>query len=264
MPVAPAQHGEVETAVLEGTRTTRVYQIPVPGLLEELVAQLRAQLADAGYVIVLDCVTRGCGGYDFLQAVSTVPPPEMVVDLGRFGFLSTRMEATGEVVTLTVSVAGDTGYVQVTTLVPAEISELARTPFAEQTVSEQADEPRGAFFDGRGAVVLEGLKFETGGVTLSQSEYPGLVQLAAFLLETPDARVTLVGHTDAEGALAPNIALSRARAEAVRVRLVEGFGVNPGQLQADGVGFLAPRASNITAAGRLMNRRVEAVLTTPE
>ncbi|MDP3861185.1 MAG: OmpA family protein, partial [Phaeovulum sp.] len=32
-------------------------------------------------------------------------------------------------------------------------------------------------------------------------------------------------------------------------------------ISAEGAGWLAPRASNLTAAGRALNRRVEVVLT---
>jgi OOP family OmpA-OmpF porin len=62
------------------------------------------------------------------------------------------------------------------------------------------------------------------------------------------------------GTLENNIALSRARAEAVRQHLVEALGVDPAQVSATGIGYLAPRATNATAAGREANRRVEAVL----
>ena len=47
-------------------------------------------------------------------------------------------------------------------------------------------------------------------------------------------------------------------------RLVEGHGVPRAQLEADGVGYLAPIASNLSEAGRQANRRVEAVLLTTQ
>ncbi len=69
-----------------------------------------------------------------------------------------------------------------------------------------------------------------------------------------------MGHTDAVGNLETNIALSRARAEAVRLYLIERLDVDPGQVSATGIGYLAPRATNETEDGRETNRRVEAVL----
>jgi OOP family OmpA-OmpF porin len=46
----------------------------------------------------------------------------------------------------------------------------------------------------------------------------------------------------------------------VRDRLVAEHGIAPERLSAEGVGWLAPRATNATEAGREANRRVEAVV----
>jgi OOP family OmpA-OmpF porin len=73
--------------------------------------------------------------------------------------------------------------------------------------------------------------------------------------------VVLVGHTDASGGLAGNTALSRARAASVRDRLMAEYAVPAAQITAEGVGYLAPRATNKTEDGRARNRRVEAILT---
>lgn len=70
----------------------------------------------------------------------------------------------------------------------------------------------------------------------------------------------MVGHTDDTGDLQANIAVSTRRAEAVRTRLIDAHGVAPDRIEAKGVGYLAPMASNATAQGRSLNRRVEAVL----
>ncbi len=57
-----------------------------------------------------------------------------------------------------------------------------------------------------------------------------------------------------------NIALSKRRAGTVRDRLVNEYGVPPGRVAAEGMGYLAPVASNLTPEGRERNRRVEALL----
>ena len=69
----------------------------------------------------------------------------------------------------------------------------------------------------------------------------------------------LVGHTDAEGSLEANRALSERRALAVVERLVASHGIAPERLRAEGVGYLVPRAPNTTEEGRARNRRVEVV-----
>jgi len=71
--------------------------------------------------------------------------------------------------------------------------------------------------------------------------------------------VVIVGHSDNQGTLDANLALSQRRAEAVRDALVSR-GVAAERLDARGVGFLAPVASNATEEGRARNRRVELVL----
>ena len=80
---------------------------------------------------------------------------------------------------------------------------------------------------------------------------------AEFAQENPNATMVLVGHTDAVGALEQNISLSRRRAQSVRARLIDRHGVAADRLQAEGMGYLAPGASNLTAEGRELNRRGE-------
>jgi outer membrane protein OmpA-like peptidoglycan-associated protein len=46
----------------------------------------------------------------------------------------------------------------------------------------------------------------------------------------------------------------------VQSRLIERYSVQAAQVTAEGVGFLSPRATNITEDGRNTNRRVEVVL----
>ncbi len=77
----------------------------------------------------------------------------------------------------------------------------------------------------------------------------------------PCLRAALVGHTDASGSLAANIALSERRAEAVAEVLVSTHGADSNRVAAKGVGFLAPRATNQTEDGRQKNRRVEVIVT---
>ncbi|MDJ0858838.1 MAG: OmpA family protein, partial [Dinoroseobacter sp.] len=218
------------------------------------------QLVGEDQVVLLDCTSRTCGGFDFREAVETIPPPEMIVDLALFGYLAVRNGISGQVDFALLSLAGGTGYLQHVSVTPAPAPVIEMPSETESTEALETPTKEEGLFAGRGTIVLEGLEFETGSAALSDADYPGLRELAAFLASNPDATVILVGHTDAEGNLEPNITLSRQRAEAVRTRLINGFRVPPAQLLADGVGYLAPRATNTTQEGRLRNRRVEAVL----
>jgi len=97
----------------------------------------------------------------------------------------------------------------------------------------------------------------------NESSGPVLATLAAEILhDTPQAQVTILGHTDALGSGSYNIALSRRRGEAV-ARLLEQRGIQPGQLSIVPIGMRQPIASNETPDGRARNRRVE-FLISPE
>ena len=107
---------------------------------------------------------------------------------------------------------------------------------------------------------MEDLAFASGAGALLPGDYPSLAALADWLAANPEARIVLVGHTDASGGLAGNVALSKQRAASVRAALLAVPGVQAAQVGAEGVGYLAPRAPNQTEEGRQKNRRVEAVL----
>ncbi len=68
--------------------------------------------------------------------------------------------------------------------------------------------------------------------------------------------VTVVGHTDSRGSVAYNQKLSENRALSV-AQYLASQGVSPKIIKAFGAGELKPVATNKTAAGRQMNRRVE-------
>ena len=69
----------------------------------------------------------------------------------------------------------------------------------------------------------------------------------------------MVGHTDNQGTLDSNIALSKRRAEAVNAALASQYAIAANRLAAYGVADLAPVASNAAEDGRAKNRRVELV-----
>ena len=79
------------------------------------------------------------------------------------------------------------------------------------------------------------------------------------MLANPVAKIAIVGHTDSVGSLDGNTALSRRRAESVLERLKSIYAIDPDRMEANGVGYLAPIASNLTEEGRQANRRVEVI-----
>ncbi|WP_109479263.1 OmpA family protein [Paraburkholderia sp. C35] len=100
------------------------------------------------------------------------------------------------------------------------------------------------------------IEFETGSATLTPQGRTILDQMAAVLARITTRQVEIIGHTDTSGNRTTNIALSQARADAVKGYLV-AKGISPQQLSTLGVGPDQPIASNDTADGRARNRRIE-------
>jgi OOP family OmpA-OmpF porin len=76
------------------------------------------------------------------------------------------------------------------------------------------------------------------------------------LKKYPDIKVAINGHTDADGALASNMVLSRRRAQAVRDALI-AQGIAATRLTAQGFGPNQPVSDNGTPDGKARNRRID-------
>lgn len=87
----------------------------------------------------------------------------------------------------------------------------------------------------------------------------GRLNEVAKALKEDKRSITIVGHTDAQGADDYNMKLSQSRAESVRNYLV-AHGVPGDRVTAHGLGESQPVADNNTAEGRANNRRVEIIL----
>ena len=280
LPTAAFANGAVPSRIVEGPLRQTAWRIDAPGATTlELLMPLRAQLAELGFKTVFECETVACGGFDFRYGTLILPEPDMHVDLGDFRFYAA--ERADEVVSLMISRTANAGFVQMihvggaqeaaplltasskaSVLPPSEMA--AATPLAAAPpVAAQGGSLAEQLVSG-GAVVLEDLVFTSGSSTLVAGEYPSLDALAAWMRDNPTLRVALVGHTDASGGLEGNIALSRKRAEAVLQYLVQEERIPASRLEAQGVGYLAPRASNLTEDGRDKNRRVEVMVTSTQ
>ena len=112
------------------------------------------------------------------------------------------------------------------------------------------------FKKGARTVILRGVTFQPGKARLTPEGRDVLRDIASQLVENPEYRILVSGHTDNTGTRAANLRLSLARARTVETFL-EANGVPPRQLSSKGFGPDVPIASNKTAAGRAKNRRVE-------
>ena len=111
---------------------------------------------------------------------------------------------------------------------------------------------------GEGLVVTfeSGLMFDFDSDRLRAEAMRNLDNLAANFDKFGQSNLLLVGHTDAQGADAYNLDLSRRRAEAVSNYLATK-GIARSRMSVVGRGETEPIATNETEAGKQENRRVE-------
>jgi outer membrane protein OmpA-like peptidoglycan-associated protein/tetratricopeptide (TPR) repeat protein len=103
---------------------------------------------------------------------------------------------------------------------------------------------------------LNNIFFDFNSTKLKKESYPELKRFAAFVKQHPDLKFEISGHTDSIGTAEYNMKLSYKRAKVVEQYLVK-LGCNPKQFKVVAYGASRPVASNATAAGRKLNRRVE-------
>jgi len=100
------------------------------------------------------------------------------------------------------------------------------------------------------------IEFESGSANLTPVGQSILNELLVPMRQIGNARVQIIGHTDNVGNPQANVALSQARAEAVRSYFRQQ-GVPDAGLSVLGLGAAQPVADNSTPQGRARNRRIQ-------
>ena len=106
------------------------------------------------------------------------------------------------------------------------------------------------------ALQLPNVQFYTDKSKLMPYSYASIELLADYMIAHEYLTVTIEGHTDNKGDDQHNLTLSQDRAESVKRALV-AYGVNSTRINAIGYGETKPKASNESAEGRSLNRRVD-------
>ncbi|PSR03031.1 MAG: hypothetical protein BRD50_06575, partial [Bacteroidetes bacterium SW_11_45_7] len=87
---------------------------------------------------------------------------------------------------------------------------------------------------------------------------PDLDKLMDFLLDHPDMKLKISGHTDARGDSVLNYKLSQARADAIKDYIMEKGKIRQSRISAKGYGSNQPLIKDPeNAQERSVNRRVE-------
>lgn len=110
-----------------------------------------------------------------------------------------------------------------------------------------------------GKLISYGIYFDVNKDVVKPESYGTLKEIAAVLNENPDVKIKILGHTDADGADAANLDLSKRRASSVKNELVKSFNIDAGRIETDGDGETKPIAPNDTPSNKALNRRVEFV-----
>lgn len=272
VPVRPFGEDGPVTEPTTGRVHRRFFRGSSPGTPLGAVMSAAGPFEASGFESVLDCAADACGGFDFRLALDVAPQPHMMVNPADFHqrtLAGTDLQGRPVTVSLLASRFGGVTHLQAVTVhgtaapaVPVEAAE-GEAPLPEPVaglVPPPADlaAALAASLDRTGRAVLSGLEFRSAGRGQALEAAPVLDAVAALLAGRPDLSLVVVGHSDATGGLDANMRLSRARAEAVVAALVSR-GVARSRLSAQGAGWLAPVASNVTEAGRAANRRVEIV-----
>ncbi|TLS67482.1 OmpA family protein [Mariprofundus erugo] len=113
--------------------------------------------------------------------------------------------------------------------------------------------------DGSLLIRLSALKFASGSSKINAKYYDMLGHLKSAIAIYADRTVRIEGHTDDQGDVKVNQALSLKRAESVRDFLISA-GADGTHLKALGYGEVRPIASNEFEKGREMNRRIDVII----
>jgi outer membrane protein OmpA-like peptidoglycan-associated protein len=108
----------------------------------------------------------------------------------------------------------------------------------------------------KGRFTTRDILFDVGKATIKPESFNTINRIASFMKEHPDLVFRIEGHTDSDGDNLFNLKLSQDRASSIRQALIK-FGIRENRLQAKGYGETSPIATNLTVAGKQLNRRVE-------
>lgn len=98
--------------------------------------------------------------------------------------------------------------------------------------------------------------FDYNSAGLRSASRQSLREMADVFDKYPNTTISVQGHTDSRGSASYNERLSERRASSV-AQYLQSLGVRGSRIRTIGYGESSPRATNSTASGRQLNRRVE-------
>ena len=143
-------------------------------------------------------------------------------------------------------------------------SVVATTPNAATSAAAAGTSALGTYLGGSEPTprtfTFEKLNFDTAKSAIRPADAAEVDQVAQTLQRYPNARIRVAGYADARGAEPANMALGKARADAIKAALV-AKGIGASRIETVSGGEADPVDTNATAQGRFENRRTELVVT---
>jgi outer membrane protein OmpA-like peptidoglycan-associated protein len=249
----------------EGRYTRIRYRGPAGRNSLEVFRNFQTALKEAGFQTLYACDLAACDNLSFHKFTSV--DGVLAGNRAQEHFVSARLSGAEGTVYAQVYVTENLNWPpegqpagrrvdKGLAVVQLEISETKSMDAGLVTVN--ADAMKKAIVE-TGRVALYGLFFDTGKADVKPESKPALAEIVKLLNGEPSMRLLVVGHTDTVGSPQVNQELSLRRAQSVVDSLVKGHGIDPERLQAAGVGFASPVATNRNEQGRAKNRRVELV-----
>jgi outer membrane protein OmpA-like peptidoglycan-associated protein len=263
-PVTEYKQPAKEVVELEGAITRVTYEAPKERSTLEVMRNYELALKEKGFETLWQCKNADCSGKD---AQSGRNFNHAVVDYwNEFAenyedqrYLAAKQDGEGGPVYVSLYMVKNTAsggrmaghvYVQVDVITtkPMDVGlQVVPAELIQKTIEQE------------GHVAIYGILFDTDSAVIRDDSRAALDEIGKLLKDTQELNLYVVGHTDDQGSLQHNLDLSKRRAEAVVQDLVTIYGIQARRLEAHGLAFLAPRATNATPEGRQKNRRVELV-----
>lgn len=234
-PAIPATDENTAKVVASGNVADEATRTAIVGKLRELYGERN----------VLDRISVG----------GVLPPPkwsetvEKILNSNIRHVHNGQLQVNGSQIALRGNVASPTQRQQISSAVTASLS----PNYTIVNMLSVADSRQATLDKALSNRVVE---FESGSANLTPVGQAILDDMAGAIKQINAQNVQLIGHTDNAGRRQANLALSLARANAVRIYLV-AKGIPATSLSTLGAGPDQPVRSNDTPEGRAQNRRIE-------
>lgn len=262
VPLGPADKSEKKfkkEEQVEGKVVKTLYQAPAGASPLAVSRSYQDELKQNGFEILYSCAPKQCNeegrvavtlGYSrtYLTQLGGRSPD----DPGTYLFTARHPKNNVYVVVVAFNIYGDSSKVFYT------VNVVEVKPMQTEMVVVKA-EALAIDITKTGHASIYGIYFDTGKAIIKPESKPVIDEIAKLLNSQATLKLHVVGHTDNVGTLPSNMTLSKQRAEAVVNSLVNDHRIATARLIANGVGPLAPVASNAAEEGRAKNRRVELV-----